>query len=161
MKKIKKRKYNLRRISLTMSYSVQELSELFDIHKNTVLRWIKDGLATIDNKKPYLIHGGILKTFLFEKQKSRKANCKSNEFYCFKCRCPRSALSESVRISRRNEYRIKIQGLCKMCNTKMYRDDSAENFQDIQKIFSTVKQLEKRISDESKPCLNDEIERNL
>ena len=63
MKKIKKRKYNTRLIRLTTSYSVQEVAELYHLHKGAVLRWIKDGLKIIDQHKPYLIHGSELLYF--------------------------------------------------------------------------------------------------
>lgn len=37
---------------------------MFGIHKNTVRKWVKDGLTAIDNKRPMLILGPDLVTFL-------------------------------------------------------------------------------------------------
>jgi hypothetical protein len=33
---------------------VEEIAKLFGIQKNTVRRWVKDGLATTDDKRPML-----------------------------------------------------------------------------------------------------------
>jgi len=36
----KKRRYNVRRIKATWPYRVEEIADLFGIHKNAVLRWL-------------------------------------------------------------------------------------------------------------------------
>lgn len=84
-----------------MSYSVQEVAELYGLHKNAVLRWIKDGLPIIDQRKPYLIYGADFADYLDGRQKKRKHKCGSDEFYCCKCRAPRKAWDNRPRFPQR------------------------------------------------------------
>jgi hypothetical protein len=60
----RKRTYNVRRIKATWPYTVQEIAELFRIHKNAVLRWLKDGLQANKDQRPFLIRGEELIRFL-------------------------------------------------------------------------------------------------
>ena len=52
-----KRHSNHRLVKIHRNYTVEEIAKLFGIHKNTVRNWVKDGLATIDDKRPMLILG--------------------------------------------------------------------------------------------------------
>lgn len=141
----KKRKYSTRKVSLKMSYTVQEVSELFDLHKNAVLSWIKAGLKIIDQKKPYLINGGDLVEFLTSRQKKRKHKCKPNELFCFKCRLPRKPKSGSALITQRNTRRLKISANCEDCETKMFKADSFKNLKELEKIYQIVMQQPEHI----------------
>lgn len=44
------------------------MANLFYVHKNTVRSWVKDGLATNDDKRPMLILGSDLKDYLQRNQ---------------------------------------------------------------------------------------------
>lgn len=135
---MKKRKYNARRISLKISYSVQEVAELFGIHKNAALNWIKAGLKIIDQKKPYLINGAELVEFLNTRQKKRKHKCKPDEFYCFKCRLPRRPLPGSILITLRNVHRLKISAKCSDCLTNVFKDGSVKKRDEIEQNYAAV-----------------------
>jgi hypothetical protein len=65
----RKRRYNVRRIKATWPYSVQEIATLFGIHKNAVLRWLKEGLQADRGQRPFLIRGDELTRFLTARQK--------------------------------------------------------------------------------------------
>lgn len=134
MKK-KRRSYNIRLIRLNLSYSVQDITELYGIHKNAALRWIKDGLPVIDQRKPYLIHGADLADYLKKKQAGRKHKCKPDEFFCFKCRQPRKAWGDMADIEIRNESKLSISGLCATCETPVRRAGSVSKLPEYQKIF--------------------------
>lgn len=100
-----------------MSYTVQEAAALYNLHKGAVSRWIRDGLPTTDQRKPYLIYGAELAAYLEGKKKRRRWKCGSNEFYCCRCRFPRTARENSVFIEIRNQTKLLIQGLCAVCST--------------------------------------------
>lgn len=66
---MRKRHPNHRLVKLHRSYTVEEIANLFGIHKNTVRGWVKAGLATIDAKRPMLILGHDLSAFLQARRK--------------------------------------------------------------------------------------------
>lgn len=132
----KRRTYNPRLIRLGLSYSVQEVAELYGLHKNAVLRWIKDGLPVIDRRKPYLIHGGELASYLKKKQTGRRHKCNPDEFFCFKCRAPRKAWENVADITIKNESKLAISGLCAACYTPVHRMGVVKKLPEYRKIFS-------------------------
>jgi len=80
----KKRTYNTRLIKRDYSYFVCEIADLFDLHPQAVRRWITAGLAIIDERRPFLIHGRDLIAFLNERQSQRKQPCAADELYCLR-----------------------------------------------------------------------------
>lgn len=119
-----------------MSYTVHEVAELFQLHKNSVLFWLRSGLKKIDSKKPYLINGADLVDYLNSKQKKRKQKCRIDELFCFKCKRPRSPKQGSVIISERNIFRLKISARCETCNTRMFKDASVQRRTELESIYA-------------------------
>ena len=48
---------NPRLAKIHRSYSVEEIARLFNVHKNTVRNWLKQGLETIDGQRPTVVRG--------------------------------------------------------------------------------------------------------
>jgi hypothetical protein len=46
---MRKRHPNHRLVKIHRSYTVEEIAKLYVIHKNTVRRWVKSGLAISDD----------------------------------------------------------------------------------------------------------------
>src|SRR5580700_3012894 len=82
------RRYNTQRIKIHRTYSISEAAKLLDAHKNTVGRWIGDGLPLVERKRPFLIHGADLRAYLTERQ-PRKQPLRPGEMYCLRCRAPK------------------------------------------------------------------------
>jgi excisionase family DNA binding protein len=154
MAKVKRRSYNPRRVCRDLSYSVQEVAELFGIHKNTVLQWLKNGLVRIDDSKPYLIHGSNLMAFLDMKRESRKSRCKDNELYCFRCRAPRRAWENTVDIVFINSKKLRLEGLCSVCDAKVLRMGSPSRMAEYLKNFSIQEQVNRHIVESKDSSLN-------
>lgn len=151
--KPKKRTYNTRLIRLGLSYSVQEIAELFGLHKNAVLRWIRDGLPTTDQRKPYLIHGAELAAYLKRRQGGRKHKCRPDEFFCCKCRVPRRAWENLADMEIRNETKLALSAVCATCGTSMHRMGSVKKMPEYQKIFSIQTIKDQRITDCPSPSV--------
>lgn len=161
MQKKKKRTYDVRRIRLTVSYTVQDIAEMFKLHKGAVLIWIKKGLPIIDNKKPYLIYGEELVQYLQIKKAKRKFKCKPDEFFCFKCRHPRQADKNVVTIDFKSKTKVRIIGHCQICKTKIQRVGSAAKLNEYQKIFSVVTLVKQHIFESNLPSVNTNIGKDM
>lgn len=140
MKKKYKRKFNLNRIRGGQSYSIQEISELLDVHKRTALEWIKKGLKRIDNSKPYMIHASDLKDFLSNKQGLNKAKCKFNELYCMKCKNPNIPYDNEIELKFIDAKRSNMVGLCSVCTSLMHKLVSNQNIEKMYKTFKVSEQ---------------------
>jgi hypothetical protein len=113
--------YNHRRVKIHLSYTVEEVARLFAIHRNTVRQWIKAGLPTCDDKRPTLILGRHLVTFLQERRKKSRRGCAPGELYCFRCRLPRSPAGDMIDYIAQTAALGNLVGLCPVCETWMYR----------------------------------------
>ena len=151
--KPKRRRYNTRRIRRDMAYTIQEIAELFNLHKNAISRWMKAGLKTIDRQKPLLIHGGDLSNFLSERQQSRRTRCKPNEFYCFKCRASRQPAGGMVDIVQRNAKLVNLSALCGTCDTVMNKAGSIKKWPEYRQIFESSTPAPPHIRDTAIPTL--------
>jgi predicted transcriptional regulator len=84
-----KHRLNHRLVKIHRNYTVEEIAKLFSVHKHTVRNWIKDGLEAIDEKRPMLIVGQVLETFIKKRRAKNKQPCNIGELYCFRCRVPK------------------------------------------------------------------------
>lgn len=50
------------------NYKIEEISKFFDVHKNTVGKWIKQGLLVCGKKRPLLLTGRDICAFLKAKR---------------------------------------------------------------------------------------------
>jgi hypothetical protein len=117
----RRRRYPVNRIKQSYSYEPSEIAKLFGIHRNTVRHWLKDGLVTIDGRRPILVHGAALKAFLSERQEARRQKCGPGEFFCFRCRAPRKPWGNVADIAPHTEKVAKLTALCCVCETTMHR----------------------------------------
>jgi hypothetical protein len=92
------RRIDPRRIKTHFSYTVEEAADALGVHKNTVRMWIKGGLAVADDRRPTVMSGAAIRAFLENRLKARKSPLKPGEFYCFRCREPKSPAGGMGRI---------------------------------------------------------------
>lgn len=110
-------RFNPQIISGHLSYTTEEITAKLGINKKTIFRWIDEGLATvIGQKKPILILGSDLKTFIHLKNSKKKFKLKRDEFNCLRCKAPRRAKRGTI--SRSGDEK---RGECVVCNGKMSR----------------------------------------
>lgn len=128
-----------------MAYTVQEIADLFDLHKNAVLHWLKDGLNANPDGRPYLIRGDELIRFLNERQKSKKQKCALDELFCFKCRTPRKAYEGIVDLTIETPTCFRIKGLCVVCGTRVNKVQGIKNLAKIEDCFHIQQREDLRI----------------
>ena len=116
---MRKRHPNYRLVKIHRNYTVEDIANLFGIHKNTVRRWVKAGLATSDNKRPMLILGHDLRAFLQARRVKNKQTCKPGEIYCVRCRAPKFPAADMVEYSPVTEKFGNLTAICPDCNSIM------------------------------------------
>lgn len=130
--------YNLRLIRRDLSYSIPDIAELFRLHPNAVRRWIKDGLATIDDRKPQLVHGSDLSDYLARRQQGRKRGCAPDEMYCCRCRAARRPAGGAVVVDQVNARQIIVRGTCELCGTRINRGGLLARLAEVERVFTVM-----------------------
>ncbi|MBU0485086.1 MAG: helix-turn-helix domain-containing protein [Proteobacteria bacterium] len=151
-----KRHPNHRLVKTHRSYTVEEIADLFGIHKNTVHNWVKkNGLAPIDSKRPTLIQGIVLVEFLKERRTKNKQTCKPGELYCVRCRVPRPAGEDMAEYSPVNEKTGNLMAICPVCDAIMNRRVSLAKIGEVSgNIDITFPEELRHIVDSLKPSVN-------
>jgi len=156
----RKRLYRVNRIKQTCTYDPAQMAKLIGVHRNTVRHWLKHGLAAIDDRRPALVHGAVLKAFLKGRQQSRQQKCAPGEFYCFRCRAPREPSDGAAALSLRSDKIANLSARCKVCETQMHR---AIRRSDVPK-FAAVLRLQtlapERLNDREVSCANSDFEKD-
>ena len=112
---------HIHRIRQRHAYSLGEVTELLGVHKNTVRGWLRGGLSAMDETRPILIHGSELKRFLLNRRSAAKAPCQAHEFYCLKCRAPRTPWGMVADVTILSERRFNMHAICEVCDTSMHK----------------------------------------
>lgn len=114
-----KRHPNPRLVKVNRSYEVGEVATLLGVHKNTVRAWIKSGLSVVDTRRPKLILGVTLRSFLQEMRTKSKRPCRPGELYCFRCRAPRRPAGNMADFQPDTDAVGNLVALCCDCETVM------------------------------------------
>ena len=115
------RRPNPRLVKIHRNYSVEEIARLFDIHKNTVRSWLKQGLAAIDHRRPTLILGRELYRFLQQRRLRAKQSCGPGRIYCIACRAPKVPAGKMAECTPTGPLAGNLCGICPDCDRLIYR----------------------------------------
>lgn len=116
-----KRHPNPRIAKIHRSYTVEEVAKLYGVHKNTVRAWIKQGLPVCDDRRPTIVLGRDLATFLQARRIKNKRTCQPGEIYCVKCREPKKPAADMADYQPITEQIGNLIALCPDCNSIMNR----------------------------------------
>jgi hypothetical protein len=103
------------------SYTVEEVARLFGTHRNTVRNWLRAGLKSIDDHRPVMIQGQVLRAFLQARREGAKRPCLPGTVYCCKCRAPRPPENGSVSFATQTGCTGILRAICEICGTRMFR----------------------------------------
>ena len=133
---------------------------MLEAHKNTVLAWLRDGLKPIDQRRPVLIQGGQLASYVDARRKRRRQPCRPGEFYCFRCRTPKAAAAGTADYLPVTPSSGNLMARCSDCGTRMFRRVSLRKLAvaagDLQ---VALPQAQQRLTECADPSLNCDLER--
>jgi hypothetical protein len=112
---------NPRLVKIHRSYTVEEVARNLRKHKNTVRAWFKQGLRPIDGRRPTLIHGLELASFLQKRRMSGKRPCPPGHMYCLKCRLPKQPAAGMADYLPISDTSGNLRALCPDCGRFMHR----------------------------------------
>jgi hypothetical protein len=156
--RLRKRTYNVRLVKRTWPYSVQEVADLFGVHKNAVLRWLSEGLHADQSSRPFLIRGSELARFLTDRQYRKRRRCTETEFFCFRCRAPREAYLGIADIAVESPTRLRVMALCGECGTKVSKVQRGAELAAIERRFHVQELTGKHLLVRPEPSLNSDLE---
>ena len=146
------------RVKTHRSHTVEELAAVLGVHKNTVRRWIKDGLPTVDASRPTLLRGEDAIAFLKARRESTKRPCGPDRFYCFRCRTPQVPAGRMADLEVMSPSRGRLIGICPACSTLLYRWTNPARISAVApNLDVSFRQVEARIADRSSPRLDGDL----
>lgn len=145
-----------RRVKSTRTYTVDEAARLLGVHKNTVRRWLIQGLAAIDERRPLLIHGPALIAFLGERRAKRKQPCGPGRMYCVRCRAPKRPAGGMADFEAGPGDTGMLTGICPDCEGLIYRRVRRTKLDEVREDLEvTLAKAEPRICDSPDLLVND------
>jgi hypothetical protein len=146
---------NPRLAKIHRSYSVEDTSRLFKIHKNTVRNWLKQGLQPIDDHRPTVIRGLELRRFLTNRRTRAKQVCGPARIYCLPCRAPKVPAGKMADCVMKSATTGTLSGICPDCDRMIYRAVNPQKFDAVRgDLVVTITQAGPRIEEMQKPNVN-------
>ena len=153
-----KRHPNPRLAKIHRNYTVEEVAALFGVHRNTVREWVKRGLPTTDDRRPMLILGRDLVTFLHARRTKNKRTCQPGEIYCVRCRAPRAPAGDMADYQPVTETLGNLIGICTRCDAMMYRRVSLTKLKQVRGgLDITMPQALPHIDESAQPSVNSDL----
>ena len=154
-----KRHPNHCHVKIHRNYSVEEIADLFGTHKNTVRNWHKkNGLASIDDRKPMLFYGQTLATFLQAKRAKNKRPCKVGEIYCIRCRAPKKPAGDMAEYQPVTATVGNLVAICPDCELMMNRRISSSKLEQFRSQMDiTLSQALQHIVESNQPTVNSDL----
>jgi hypothetical protein len=144
-----------RRVKIHRTYTVDDLSRLLKVHKNTVRNWLRKGLETIDRQRPTLVRGDAVRRFFDDRRGRSKQTCGPGRIYCVACRAPKQPAGNMAECVVTGDTAGTLQGICPDCNRMIYRRVNPQKLTAVRgDLEITITQGQSRIGDRMKPNVN-------
>lgn len=130
-----KRTYDPRKAKSNRSYTLKQIAALYDVHLATVQGWTRNGLTLLDDKRPYMVHGPVLRKYIEDRQAGRKWPKAPDTLPCFWCSGPRKIQNGTFKIIQSNTDKIRVQGECIDCGNGIGHGDVKANIPNLKRRF--------------------------
>lgn len=150
------RRADWRRVKSHLNYTVDDAARLLHVHRGTVRHWIKKcGLPVLSQRRPHLILGKELVSFLKAQRVARKRKCAPGELYCLKCRASRRPVPGMLEYRRIGGRRGVLVGVCEHCETLLRRFVAEDRSAGVLQFFGVSLPLQhESLGDDGIPPLN-------
>jgi len=139
-----RRLYSHTRVRYWFAYDVDDICTTFadlGLHPQTVRKWIKNGLKTIDGGKPALIYGNDLIAYLKNQNTKNKCTTEFDQLFCMTCQDARPVFQKRIVVEQKRQF-LKVSGRCRQCKTTMFKSYKMEAFPELRRGFVLVDVLE-------------------
>ncbi|MGH1578737.1 helix-turn-helix domain-containing protein [Planktotalea sp.] len=130
---------NPMRIKSALTYTPEEAAKALSKSTATIRNWVKDGLPVMASRKPMLISGLTLRTYIQEKNKAAKQPLEADELTCLSCRAGRRP--EGMRVSKvpLTTKTSLLKGVCVRCGATATRIIAVRDIPQFTQIFHLTK----------------------
>ncbi len=122
-------------VKAALTYEVGEAAKALGKSNATIRNWIKDGLPVMSSKKPYLISGLEIRSYLRQKYQGQKTPLRDDELYCLSCRKGRQPLNLQVIPTPNTTKTLRLIGTCERCGAAASRIISRTKVQQFAQTF--------------------------
>jgi excisionase family DNA binding protein len=125
-----------RRIRSARTYTIEEAAEALNVSSGTIRAWVRDGLPLMKSRRPFLILGDALRSYLADRATGVKGKLAQDQLYCFTCksaRCPYGGLVDCIPQTART---ARLMGLCDQCGGTCNRMISMSQIGNFANIFN-------------------------
>lgn len=133
------RTYDPRKARSNRSYTLKQVAALYDVNVATVRGWTRNGLELLDDNRPYMVYGPVLRKFHEDRQAARKWPKALDTLPCFFCSGPRQVKKGTFEIIETNTVKIRLQGVCVQCGNTIGRGDVRQNIAKLERRFKNEK----------------------
>jgi hypothetical protein len=114
------RRHDVRRFKRHRTYTTAELAATARVTLTTISNWRREGLQSIDDRRPYLYAGHAIIEFLTRKNKPRQPMT-SGQIYCVACKSPCEPAGGVVFLLARTAATGDLRGTCPSCGRTIFR----------------------------------------
>jgi hypothetical protein len=108
-------------VKLHLNYTVDEVARTLTVSKGTVRNWLNQGLVALNDRRPMLILGFVLRQFLETRRAQGKRKCPQGHFYCLRCRAPKAPAMQMAEYIPRTQKIGNLRGICPNCGGLIHR----------------------------------------
>ena len=126
---------NPRAIKAARTYTVEEAAIALGVSTGTIRTWVKSGLPLMKSRRPFLILGDALRSFLEDRTKAAKAPLRENQLYCLSCKAGRAPMGQLVDCIPQTPKTARLLGLCDVCGGTCNRMISRSKIDHFSEIF--------------------------
>ncbi len=113
-----------------------------------------------DSRRPILILGRQLASFLHVRRERRRQRCRAGEFYCFRCRAPKNSAAGTAEYLPLAANSGNLRATCVDCGTRMYRRVSLHKLAAVAgDLQVTLPEAQQRLMECANPSVNCDLER--